>query len=53
MVQILNAALASTACSRPQPKRRSEIVPGGPVNSNDTTDDHGDALHHWAPVCIR
>jgi uncharacterized protein DUF29 len=29
--QILNAALASMACSRPQPKRRSEIVLGGPV----------------------
>ena len=30
---------------------RPEIVPGGPVNSNDTADDHGDApLHRRQPA---
>jgi hypothetical protein len=37
----------------PNAKLRPEIVPGGPVNSNDTADDHGDAPHHSAPARIR
>ena len=44
----------------PNAKLRPEIVPGGPVNSNDTADDHGDApplsaraLMRWARLLKR
>jgi hypothetical protein len=36
----------------PNAKLRPEIVSGGPVNSNDTADDHGDAPPHSAPARI-
>jgi hypothetical protein len=37
----------------PNAKLRPEIVPGGPVNSNDTADDHGDAPPPSAPARLR
>jgi Putative transposase len=37
----------------PTAKRRPEIVPGRPVNSNDTADDHGEAPPHPAPARMR
>jgi hypothetical protein len=36
----------------PNAKLRPEIVPGEPVNSNDTANDHGDAPPHSAPARI-
>jgi hypothetical protein len=36
----------------PNAKLRPEIVPGRPINSNDTADNHGDAPHHSAPARI-
>jgi hypothetical protein len=36
----------------PNAKLRPEIVPGGPVNANNTANDHRNAPHHSAPARI-